>query len=693
MRTQAWLGSRRVWRLTAILSGVVFWSMAAAWSQVTNTVDTPAAKAAVAEPPGAEAPEDTLEKLMTNEIPFVVGPSKYKQKVADAPASVTIISSDEVKKYGYRTLAEILQSAPGMNVTYDRAYDYLGVRGFSQGDIYTRNSRVLVLVDGHRMNNSLTDGAAIGTDFILDVDLIDRVEVIRGPGSSLYGNNAFFGVINVITRNGRDMAGYGGEVSGAVASYDSYKGRVTYGNRFKNGLELMLSGTYSESAGQDSLFYKEYNTPANNNGIAQNMDADDSRSAFGKLSFHDFNLEGGYIWRHKVNPTAQFYTAFNDPALDATDDRGYVSLKFEHEFPDLFDVTASLYYDQQNSHLTFPYPAFPPYVPYTLFEQQQSGQWWGSEVQFTRNLWDRLVLSLGGEYRDDFIQSQTDSTSESNAVYPTDRTRQSYGIYFEGDFTVLTNLHVNAGVRYDQYGDFDPAANPRAAVIYNPFGQSVFKAIYGTAFRTPNFYELAATNNPNSLQPETITSYELVYEQGIGQYLRSSLAGFYNEINNLIVFSQQYYQNLENATAKGLELSLEGHWPSGLRGRASYTLQETEDTTTGQVLADSPRHLAKMNLSVPLWKNKVFAGGEFLYTSSRATINQTQGIVTAGSAASYGIFNLTLFSQNLVKGLDVSATVYNLFDNKFYDPATPYHLQNTIQQDGRSFRVKLTYRF
>jgi outer membrane receptor for ferrienterochelin and colicins len=146
---------------------------------------------------------------MKMEIPVVEAASKYTQKTTEAPATVTIIGADEVKKNGYRTLSDILAAAPGFYTTYDRNYSYLGVRGFNLGDFYTRNSRVLVMVDGHRINNSLTDGAAIGTDFIFDPDLIDRVEIIRGPGSSLYGNNAFLGVINVITRRGRDMAGNG----------------------------------------------------------------------------------------------------------------------------------------------------------------------------------------------------------------------------------------------------------------------------------------------------------------------------------------------------------------------------------------------------------------------------------------------------------------------------------------------------
>src|SRR6185436_13609357 len=125
----------------------------------------------------------------------VYGASKYEQKISQALSSVTIVTSDEIKKQGYRTLAEILRSVRGLFITDDRAYSYLGIRGFGRPSDY--NSRVLVLVDGHRMNDNIYDSVLIGTEGVVDVDLINRVEVIRGPSSSIYGDNAFFGVVNI----------------------------------------------------------------------------------------------------------------------------------------------------------------------------------------------------------------------------------------------------------------------------------------------------------------------------------------------------------------------------------------------------------------------------------------------------------------------------------------------------------------
>lgn len=631
--------------------------------------------------PPADPTEISFEQLVKMEVPTVEAASKYKQKTTEAPASVTIITADEVKKYGHRTLGEILASAPGLYVSHDRNYSFLGVRGFN---LDSDNNRVLLLVDGHRINNSLTDGAYFGTEFILDPDLIDRVEIIRGPGSSLYGNNAFFGVVNVITRKGSDQPGAGVEFSGEAASRDTYKGRVTYAHQFTNGLELLLSGTIFDSHGAESLFFKDFNTPANNNGIAQDGDDDAYKSFFGRVAYGDVSVEGAYIKREKGIPGAKFLADFNDPRLRSLDERSYVNVKYTHSFEQFADVTARVYYDRQNLDIGEPYAG-------TLYLDSQSAAWWGAELQLTRRFWDRLTLMLGGEYRDDFELRQTYSDVVAGTVFKNlVRDRQNHGVYVQGDFSVLTNLMLSVGGRYDQYGDFDPAFNPRLALIYNPVGSTVLKALYGTAFRAPNFFELSDIRNQN-ISPEEITTYELVYEQGIGNHLRSSVAGFYNEIDDLIAFraTTGNFVNFD-AEAHGVEVALDGSWARGMRGRASYTYQATRDRLTKQTLPDSPRHLAKLNLSVPVWQEKVFFGVEGQLVSRRATLGTT---LPGAMAGAYGIVNLTLFSQNLVPGLDISASVYNLLDRTYSDPATPFHQQDLIERDGRSFRVKLTYRF
>jgi outer membrane receptor for ferrienterochelin and colicins len=560
------------------------------------------------------------------------------------------------------------------------------------------NDRMLVLVDGHRVNNNFNDGAFIDTAFLLDLDLVDRVEVIRGPGSVLYGNNAFFGVINVVPRQGKQVDGL--EASGEYASFDTYKARASYGKLFTNGLQMLLSATYYDSDGHDRLFFREFNNPAQNGGITQHMDGDWFGSTFGSLGYGDFTLEGAFNHREKVNPTAQFdLTTFNDPRLRTSDERGYAALKYAHSFPEVVDVTAQLYYDRYNHDIGFPQSLLVgTNVLFSRFSTEKDlGQWWGAELQLNKRLWDRHLLSLGAEYRDDFRQESqviVEDRPEEGSFIRTNR--QSYGVYVQGDVAMLTNLHLNGGVRFDQYGDFPAAWNPRVALIYHPWEGSTFKGIYGTAFRAPSFYEISTSDH--ALNPEEITSYELAYEQEIGRHLRSSLSGFYNQMDDLLVFSSGSFTNFD-ANTRGLEAALEGFWSSGIRGRASYSLQETRNSALGWRMPDSPNHLLKFNLSVPLVQDKIFAGVEVRLASKRRTLHNTtdasgQPLTVQGEdAASYGIVNVTLFSQKLIKDLEFSASVYNLLDRKYSDPASRFHTQDLIEQDGRTFRLKLTYRF
>jgi iron complex outermembrane receptor protein len=643
-------------------------------------------------PKPVDLTELSLEALMEIEVPRVIGASKFEQKTTEAPSSITVITSDEIKSYGHRTLADVLQSVQGFNVSYDRNYAFLGARGVSLGDF---NSRILLLVDGHRVNNNLTDGAFIDTAFILDIDLIDRVEIIRGPGSVLYGNNAFFGVINVITRQGKQLNG--AEVSGEYASFDTYKGRATYGKLFSNGVQMLVSGSYYNGDGKEKLFYKEFNTPAQNNGIARGLDDDSFGNFFGSLTYRDFTLQSGFISREKGNPTAQFsLTTFNDQRLRTKDERGYVALKYEHSFPEIVDVTAQVYYDRYEFEIGYPQTAFDATGTNVIFSgftsEKDTGEWWGAELQLNKRLWERHIVTLGAEYRNDFRQEQRVS-----GQIPVLDERQSHGVYLQGDFAVLTNLHFNGGVRYDQYGHFDPAFNPRLAVIYNPYEKATIKALYGTAFRAPNFFELSDPRFQN-LRPEEITSYELVYEQEIGRHLRSSLSGFYNQMDELIVFNSGSFTNFD-AETKGVELALSGVWTNGIRGRVSYSLQETRNHSVSWEMPDSPTHLVKLNLSVPLYRDKIFAGAEFQYTSDRRSLHNTtdaagQPLTIQGEdAAGFGIVNLTLFSRNLIKNLEFSGTVYNVLDRKYGDPASRFHIQDILEREGRSFRLKLTYHF
>ncbi|MCC6232308.1 MAG: TonB-dependent receptor, partial [Verrucomicrobiales bacterium] len=186
-------------------------------------------------------------------------------------------------------------------------------------------------------------------------------------------------------------------------------------------------------------------------------------------------------------------------------------------------------------------------------------------------------------------------------------------------------------------------------------------------------------------------------EQYFGSETRLSVSGFFNDTQDLIGITpsndpadtREYFSNLEQARTLGMELEGEYRTRSGWLARASYTLQRTEDVQSGAELSNSPQHLLKGNLVAPLWRDRVFAGIEAQYTSRARTL-PGRGI---GFADPFWVVNFTLYSRELVKGLEASATLYNLFDSRYSYPAGSEFLPALIEQDGRSFRAKLTYKF
>lgn len=179
--------------------------------------------------------------------------SRHLADSRKAPAAITLIDRDEIARYGWRTLAELLRSVTGFYTAYDRTYDYVGVRGFLESGDY--NARILLLIDGHRLNENIYDSAAIGTDFPLDLSLIDHVEIVRGPGSSLYGTNAELAVVNVFTRHPDNQPAF--EIA---STYQSFAGRAAEftASLHRGGAAMLASGSIFRSNGPQRLFFPEY---------------------------------------------------------------------------------------------------------------------------------------------------------------------------------------------------------------------------------------------------------------------------------------------------------------------------------------------------------------------------------------------------------------------------------------------------
>ena len=636
----------------------------------------------------------SLEDLMSIEIDSVYGASGFKQKVTEAPASVTIITSEEIQKFGYRNLADILRNVRGFYVTYDRNYSYVGVRGYGPSGDY--NSRIAVLIDGHRLNDSIFDAAPIGTDFPIDVDLIDRVEVIRGPNSSLYVASAFLGVVNIITKHGRDLKKI--SVAGQIASYGSYQGRVSYGDKFRNGLELLLSGSFYDSNGHDRLFFKEFDTPATNNGIAQNVDDEQFHQLFANVSWGSLILDGLLSSRDKGIPTAPFGTVFNASGTHTVDQRGFLDLQYHRALGRGWALSNRIYLDQFNNDGVYVYDYSPSGGPSRVLNKNFShAKWWGDEATFSKQILESQRFTVGFEYRNNFQQDQGNFDLQPYVQYfSSHQTSSTFSMFAQDQIRLRKNLVLNLGVRYDRYSIFDGTVNPRAALIYSPWNKTTVKFLYGQSFRSPNMFELfynAPGNEANPLlRPETVKTMELVWEQYFASHFRITISGFYYPIRSLI--NQQVnpangnfvFTNAGSLDLRGLDLELKRKLPGGLEGTVSYSFQDASFPDVKMLLTNSPKHLFQASLSVPLVKQKLFASMNLQYVSSRATL---RGQFSEG----YVLPNITLFSRNVLKGWEFSASLYNLFNHKYSDPAGNGLAEHVIFQDGRNFRIKVGYRF
>jgi outer membrane receptor protein involved in Fe transport len=636
----------------------------------------------------------SLEDLMKVEVDSVYGASGYKQSVNDAPASVTIITADEIKRYGYRTLADVLRNVPGFYVTSDREMSYVGVRGFGPPGDY--NSRVLLLIDGHWTNDNVTGGAVFGTEMPFDIDLVERVEVIRGPNSSVYIANALLAIINVVTKRGRNAKGL--EVSEDLASYRTYKSRVIYGGQLKDGVEWLLSGSYYYSHGPDQLFFKEFDSPAANNGIAENCAGGRFTGEFAKLSYRGLTLEGAYGSSTQEDPTASYGAIFDDPEERVHIKPGFADLSYDHHFGSDWGYVGRLYYDNDRVLNTDPVneSAYGG-APHVLNEEIASGQSAGASFELSKELPGGQTFVLGSEYRNNFQQAQWDYDEQPFALYLNSHEKSSlWSVHAQDEIPLRSDLTLDLGLSYDHYSTFGSTTNPRAGLIYQPREGTSLKLLYGQSFRAPTAYELYYSDptqqaNPN-LGPETAKTTELVFEESLPRNFRLVASGYYYPIRGVIEGETDpangllVYENAGRVDLRGTEIALKRQSRSGLEAGLSFSLEEAKDLRVPGPLTNSPHVLAQGNLSVPLFGKKVYASMDAQYVSKRRT--------EAGDyAGSYWLPNFTLYSKKVLRGWEASASLYNALNRIYGDPASVAHPEDIIFQNGRNFRLKVTYCF
>lgn len=620
-----------------------------------------------------------LEQLL--QVDTVLSAGKFPQKLTDAPSRVTIITADEIKTQGYRTLADVLGAMRGLYLTYDRNYVYLGARGFARAGDY--NTRIQLMVDGVRMDDPVYNQAAVGHDFPIDLELVERVEFLPGPGSAAYGNNAFLGLVHVVTK--RPAALDGVQAGVQLGDHGGRGLRASWARPLDNGGELLLAASARDRKGAD-LYYPEYDV-APDDGWARGLDDERTRRAFAKYVGLKWTLEGLWGERIKGVPTASFSTVFNDPGTETRD--AYTRLSARRDFAPSQATQGSLmlHYNRYDFRGDYLYNA-PPAQNRDVVE----GERWGVEAKVQHgegaHLWSLWAEAL----YDSKIYQWNGDVGTATVYFDDRRSGHAHALFVQDEITLGERWLANLGLRWDRANTGETSANPRLALIHKMRPDTTLKLLYGSAFRAPNAYEMyyaaAGFNqaNPN-LKAERIRTLEAVAEYRASG-LRLAASAYLYKVRDLIEQELDagllVFRNRTRAEARGLELEAEHAWSDGERLRGSLTLQRTRDEATGQTLTNSPRLMAKLHWSRP-WRADLRSGLEVQHISDRDA--------ATGRVAGATLMNLNLISTSLGKGVELTAGVYNLLDKRYTHPATLDHAQATIAQDGRTWRLGLEYRF
>ena len=677
---------------------------------------------------------------------FISIATGYKQTVSAAPAVASVISAADIKEMGASDIDDVLESIPGLHVSRS-TQSYFPIYTF-RGIYSNFNPQVLLLIDGIPQTNLFTGGK----NFVwggMPVEAIDRIEIMRGPGSAIYGADAFAGVISIITKDGQNGLN-GSDLGVKYGSFDSKSLFGHYQHRWGNS-SLYAALQYYTTDGQREII------DADQQSYLDEIVGTDASLAPGAVSLPRENVDLNIAYTISNLEVKAGYQGRRDmglgagisQALDASgrykSDR--FQLGFDLSFPELqngLDLNISGSYldvsqeNDQDAYL-FPPGSTGPFLGeggepnLDVFEHGVIGN---PEVfeRHTRlnatlhysELSDHdLTLGVGYYYGDlykvrekknyctdlescNFIREQLESdrladVTDTKFVFLREGDRENQYFYLQDVYSISNDWQLTAGIRYDNYSDFGETINPRLALVWSTSNDLTTKFLYGEAFRAPAFAETRAINNTSALgnpdlEPETLKSYELVFDYEVNYSLDFVFNTFYYEWDDIILFvpdasgGTSTAQNFGRQTGYGAEFETRWSPSRTVEVLANYAWQKSTNTRLDVASANAPENQFYVRLD---WE---VATDTYLNLQSNWVMGRNREISDPRSDIDdYVIFDLTLRRKNIWRNLEAAVIVRNLFDedarepspNGFPVPAIP----NDLPLAGRSITGEIRVRF
>jgi outer membrane receptor for ferrienterochelin and colicins len=576
---------------------------------------------------------------------MVVTATMTEREIENAPGSIEVITSQEIEEMDAQTAADALEMATDLIVECETGRTKTpSIRGAG-------GKHTLVLIDGRRLSAGYKDFVDIDQ---IPVNIIDRIEVVRGPTSALYGSDAIGGVVNIITKKPPRELAMGATMQYGTSTYG--EGEEPVGNAYVgSSLErfgFFLAGGYRHKHGW------------NRDGVVPD-DGDDVElgSINGRFSFdlnENHGLLAGFEYSDMEREGVRFFKKLDRERTSEDKRHGYF-LEYDGKPSTFCNLMLRAYHSEHENDI-----GFSPDAEVTG-EEDAKHKLNQAETRFTGAFFDRHILTAGCEYRE---ESREDAAGRDDDL-------DNLGLYLQDEYQALDPLSIILSLRFDEHSESGSEWTPRASLIYDILDNLRFKASYGKGFNAPSISELFVTSyrkrgkqvyEPNpDLDPERSDSYEAAIE---GEYKKfwGRITVFRNEVKNLIEavyygstgsgktkIDNYRYQNIDEATMEGLELECGMDLPWGFSFSGNMTCLNTEDKETGKDLEGEPDYKAYLKLGYDYPEFRLRANIRMNYMGERYYANGTED--------DYTLFHCYV-SKSVWRHIKLFAGINNIFNTR-----------------------------